>query len=96
MKLAEEKDDEDPVDPDPEPGEEVTATAEFVIEVLGVRSYDLTLENAKVEDVTRVLVDGKNVDFEIVDETIQFNVTSGEPSKIEVEINGKLIKATIK
>ena len=58
MKLAEEKRREDPVQ-DPEPGEEVTATVEFVIEVLGVRSYDLTLENAKVEDVTRVLVDGK-------------------------------------
>lgn len=90
MKLAEEKEPEEPGE------EEITATAKFVIEVFGVRSYDLTLKNAEVKDVTKVLVDGNKVETTIEGDVIQFNVTSGAPEKIEVEVNGELIEATIK
>ena len=94
IKLAKEK---DPVDPKPEPGEEITATYEAKLNPIAQKyAVAIDLSDVKKNDkVTVVKIDGKDYGIEIFEERILVNgVFDKKPSEVKVVVEGKTITAT--
>lgn len=86
IKLVEDK--EEPTDPeDPEDPVEITAEAKFVTEVLGIKSFDVTVEGAELTDVEKVLINDKSVDMEIENGVIMVN-SAEEVETFEIVVDG--------
>ena len=74
----------------------VTAEADFITELLGIRAYEITLTNADAADVTEVRVDGAvNTNWELDAGKILVNVTTGVPTTMDIVVDGVTVPVTI-
>jgi hypothetical protein len=74
---------------------EVTAEATLVGDLLGVKSYAITVEGAELADVDQVLVNGASKTNEIIGAAIRVNVT-GTLETLAIVIDGVTIPVVIK
>lgn len=83
-----------PVDPPVDP-EEITAEATLVNEILGIKSYAITVEGAELEAVEKVLVNGEEKIFEIKEGVIRFNSGSAVET-VKIVVGGEPVDVTVK